>query len=52
VLVQSRDEALADEVLKTINRGGLLGELSCNSFPDASLKATEIVITLFPKLTS
>ena len=52
MLVQSRDEALADEVLKTINRGGLLGELSCNSFPDASLKATEIVITLFPKLTS
>ncbi len=52
VLVQSRYQALADEVLKTIDRGGLLGELSCNSVPDASLQATEVVITLFPKLTS
>jgi len=52
VLVQSGSESLADTVLKAIDKGGLLGDLSCNSFPDKSLQPDEVVITLFPKVTS
>lgn len=52
VLVQSVDPQLSLDVLAAIRKGGLLGALNSNVSADHSLKAIEVVITLFPKPTS
>jgi len=52
VLVQSGDESLADDVLKAIHGGGLIGDLNGNSSLDKYQLTTQVVITLFPKTNS